>query len=282
MRCIHAEPLPRVNPACEDRDMDAAGAPFVDDFDGTELDTEVWIPHYLPMWSSRAESAACYSVARSELRLTIPPEQGLWCAGDHEPPLRVSGIQSGIYSGDVGSTEGQQPFRDGQRVRELQPTQWGWTPHYGLLEVRARMELSPRSMASVWMVGLEDRPERCGEICIFEVFGDALAEEDGRATAAVGMGIHPFRDPALTDEFEAPPLALDVTEFHVYTADWRPGRVDFMIDGQRVKTVDQAPDYPMQAMVAVFDFPDKADSAPPDHVPALVLDEVRGGPSAAD
>jgi hypothetical protein len=42
--------------------MDAAGASFVDDFDGTDLDTGVWIPHYLPMWSSRVESAACYSV----------------------------------------------------------------------------------------------------------------------------------------------------------------------------------------------------------------------------
>jgi hypothetical protein len=257
--------------------MDAIGERFVDGFDGPDLDTEVWIPHYLPMWSSRAESAACYSVAHSELRLTIPPDRGLWCAGEHYPPLRVSGIQSGVYSGEVGSTSGQQPFRDGQLVREFQPTQWGWTPHYGLLEVRARMELSPRSMASVWMVGLEDRPERCGEICIFEVFGDALAEEEGRQTAAVGMGVHPFRDPALTEEFEAAPIELDVTEFHVYAADWRPGRIDFLIDGRRVKTLGQAPDYAMQAMVAVFDFPDKAAPAPPDHVPALVVDEVRGG-----
>jgi hypothetical protein len=255
---------------------------FFDDFDGTDLDLEVWIPHYLPQWSSRALSAATHELAESELRLSIPPDQGLWCAGVHEPPLRVSGVQSGVFSGEVGSALGQQAFREGLLVREFQPAQWGWTPRYGLLEVRARMELSPRSMASVWMVGLEDEPERCGEICIFEVFGDALAEEDGRPTAAVGMGIHPFRDPALTDEFETPRLDLDVTEFHVYAADWRPGGVDFMIDGRRVKTVERGPDYPMQAMVAVFDFPDKADSASPDHVPALVLDEVRGGPSAAD
>ena len=71
-------------------------------------------------------------------------------------------------------------------VREAQPAQWGWTPHYGLLEVRARMDLSPRSMASVWMVGLEDEPARCGEICVFEVFGDALQTKDGGPTAAVG------------------------------------------------------------------------------------------------
>ncbi len=260
--------------------MGAAEETFADDFDGSDLDTEVWIPHYLPMWSSRAESAASYTVAGSELRLAIPPEHGLWCAADHDP-LRVSGIQSGVFSGEVGSTAGQQPFRDGLTVREFQPAQWGWTPHYGLLEVRARMELSPRSMAAVWMVGLEDRPERSAEICIFEVFGDALAEEGGRPTAAVGMGVHPFRDPAISDEFEAPRVAIDVSEFHVYGADWRPGRVDFLIDGEHVKSVDQAPDYPMQAMVAVFDFPERAESSPRDHVPALVVDRIRGGPPSA-
>ena len=246
---------------------------FSDHFDGPDLDRDVWIPHYLPQWSSRAESAATYAVEESALRLTIPPEQGLWCEGEHETPLRVSGIQSGVFSGEVGSTIGQQPFRDGLAVREFQPARWGWTPHYGTLEVRARMDLSPRSMASVWMVGLEDEPERCGEICIFEVFGDAL--RDG--TAAVGMGIKPFRDPALTDGFSAPRLEIDVAEFHVYAADWQPGRVAFSVDGRHVKTVDQAPDYPMQMMIGVFDFPDLAAAAPAGHTPAFVVDSVRGG-----
>ena len=250
---------------------------FRDDFDGPGLDTEAWIAHYLPMWSSRAESAATYAVAGSELRLTIAREQGWWCPGDHEP-LRVSGIQSGVFSGPVGSTIGQQPFREGAVVREFQPTHWGWTPRYGLLEVRARMDLSPRSMAAVWMVGLEDEPERCAEICVFEVFGEAIETAGGATTAAVGMGVHPFRDPAITDEFAAERVAIDVAGFHVYAADWRPGRVDFLVDGQRVKTVHQAPDYPMQMMVAVFDFPAKAASAPSDHVPELAVDYVRGRP----
>jgi hypothetical protein len=245
---------------------------FLDDFDGPDLDTEVWVPHYLPQWSSRAESAATYAVEGSELRLTIPPEQGLWCPEEHEEPLRVSGIQSGVYSGELGSTVGQQPFRDGLVVREQQPVQWGWTPEYGLLEVRARMELSPRSMASAWMVGLEDERNRSGEICVFEVFGDTLE---------IGSGVHPFRDPELTDEFSALPLAVDVAELHVYAADWQPGRVDFLVDGEHVKTVHQAPAYPMQMMVAVFDFPGKPDaSAWRDHVPALALDWVRGGAPA--
>jgi len=184
----------------------------------------------------------------------------VWCEGDHEPPLRVSGVQSGAH-------DGQQPFRDGQVVREPGPTWWGVTPQFGRLEVRARMELSPRSMASVWMVGLEDEPDRCGEICIFEVFGDA--------PRAIGMGIHPFRDPALTDDFRAPELDIDVREHHVYAADWRTGRVDFSVDGEPVRSVEQAPGYPMQFMVAVFDFPSKP--GPSDHVPLFAVDRVRVG-----
>ena len=135
------------------------------------------------------------------------------------------------------------------------------------------MELTPRSMASVWMVGIEDEPHRSGEICIFEVFGETL--RDGGA--AVGMGVHPFRDPALRDDFAAPQLDIDVAEFHVYAADWRPGRVDFFVDGAHMRTVEQAPDYPMQMMIGVFDFPAKPAAAEhADHVPRFVLDSVRG------
>ena len=74
--------------------------PFSDDFDAPELDRGAWLPHYLPHWSSREASAATYAVEGSELRLTIPPEQALWCADTHDdPPLRVSGVQSGSAVG---------------------------------------------------------------------------------------------------------------------------------------------------------------------------------------
>jgi hypothetical protein len=65
----------------------------IDDFDGAGLDADAWIPHYLPAWNSRSASAATFTVRNSVLTLSIPVAQGLWCAGDHEPPLRVSGIQ---------------------------------------------------------------------------------------------------------------------------------------------------------------------------------------------
>jgi hypothetical protein len=41
--------------------------------------------------------------------------------------------------------------------------------------------------------------------------------------------------------------------------------------------VRQAPDYPMQMIVAVFDFPEHRDAAAhAGHVPSLVVDWIRG------
>lgn len=250
---------------------------FVDDFTGSDLDLSVWVPHYLPQWSSRAQSAATYAVRDSCLQLTIPTGQGLWCPGEHDP-LRVSSVQSGVFSGPVGSTVGQQPHHDGALVREAQETLWGWTPRFGHLEMRARMDLTPRSMAAWWLVGLEDRPDRCGELCVVEVFGDALTAD----SAAVGMGVHPFRDPRLVDDFAAPRVPIDVGEFHSYTVDWGPDGATFSVDGMVLRTVDVVPDYPMQSMVAVFDFPDRAtpdDPAQAAHVPALVVDWIGTRPA---
>jgi hypothetical protein len=64
-----------------------------------------------------------------------------------------------------------------------------------------------------------------------------------------------------------------VCEPHDYAADWRPDNVTFSVDGETVRTVDQAPDYPLQFMVAVFDFP--ARPGPAVHVPLLAVDRIR-------
>ena len=56
---------------------------MIDHFE--RLDTDVWLPHYLPHWSSRAESAATCTVEDSELRLTIPVEQSRWSWWRPEP-----------------------------------------------------------------------------------------------------------------------------------------------------------------------------------------------------
>jgi hypothetical protein len=252
---------------------DGARLVFEDDFDAAQLDPDVWLPHYLPAWSSRAESAATYAIRDSCLHLTIPPSQGLWCAGDHKPPLRVSGIQSGNFSGPVGSTIGQQPYRDGVTVREQQQTFWGWTPEHGYIEIRARGAVTHRTMVAFWLAGIEDQPQRSAEICIGEMFGDGVVP--GESTA-VGLGLHAFRDPSVTEDFEAVRLPIDVADFHTYAVDWTADKVDFLVDGVLARTCAKPPAYPMQLMLGAFDFPEKSDGTDAEAVPALIVDYVRG------
>jgi hypothetical protein len=245
-------------------------------FDAGALNEDVWTAAYLPAWSSAREAAATYTVGDDGLRLTIPPGQPLWCPSLHDGPLRVSAVQSGNWSGPVGSSRGQQPFADGLTVQEAQLTRWGFTPHYGYVEVQCRAALTQRSMFSAWMVGLEDEPDRCGEICIVEVFGDTVtAGEDGQPEARLGSGIHAFRDPRLVEEFSAGPRQIDVSADHRYAVDWQPGRCAFLVDDVLVKTVDQAPGYPMQLILGVFDFPDHAPAGQAGvPVPELVVRRV--------
>ena len=260
---------PKVN-----RTMTTFGPDTIDErFGGPDLDPAVWVPAYLPAWSSWADAAATYALTPTGLQLSLPPDQGLWCPDRHRPPLRVSAVQTGNWSGPIGSTAAQQPFLDGLTVREEQPTMWGFTPHFGRLEVELSATIGPRSMFSAWMVGLELEPDDCGEICVVEVFGDTI--RDGQA--GLGCGIKQIRDPGLRQEFSADPRPLDVREPHVYAVDWQPGRVEFFLDGDHIRTTEQAPDYPMQLIIGLFDFPEHPDpdGLEPDE-PTLTVHRVVG------
>jgi len=245
-------------------------------FDGTTLDTSVWFPHYLPAWSSRAATRASFRVDSAGLTLDVPVDHPVWCPVDHQPPLRVSGVQSGNWSGPVGSRRGQQRFREGLVVREAQERFEGWLPTGGRVAIRARMTLSPRSMAALWMSGFEDDPEQheCGELCVFEVFGNALATDP--PSAEVGVGIKAFRDPALTQDFAAPRIAIDVSDFHTYAVDWDTDEAVFTVDDQEVRRCPHPPTYPLQLMLAVFDFPEWSVGDDDQLVPELVVEWVSG------
>jgi beta-glucanase (GH16 family) len=128
-------------------------------------------------------------------------------------------------------------------------------------------------MVAFWLVGLEDQPQRSAEICMAEMFGDAV--EPGESTA-VGMGLHAFRDPSIAEDFQAVRLPIDVADFHTYAVDWTADRVDFLVDGVQIRSCPRPPSYPMQLMIAVFDFPAKSIGADDEQVPALIVDYVRG------
>ena len=49
------------------------------------------------------------------------------------------------------------------------------------------------------------------------------------------MGVHPFGDPSLVDDFSSVRLPIDARTFHVYAMEWTPDRVAFFVDGDVVK-----------------------------------------------
>jgi hypothetical protein len=242
-----------------------------DEFAGPELDRDLWLPFHLPQWSSRAASAARYRLGDGLLRLVIDDDQPPWCP-EFDGGVRVSNLQTGVFSGPAGSALGQHRFSDAAVVREEQQEARLYTPRYGLFELRARVTDDPSSMCALWMIGFEDRPDRSAEICPMEIFGRDV-RPDG---AAVGMGLHPFGDPQIVDEFARRPVAGDVTDFHVYSVEWTPGHVAFFVDGGLVTVVEQAPAYPMQFMLGIYAFPGDDGRLPPASSPReFVVDWFR-------
>ena len=83
------------------------------DFAGGDLDRSVWVPYYLPHWSSRAASAATYVVRDGELRDAV----------------RVDALQRG---------EPAEPRRDVQRVHPVEDERVH-ASHPAVVRSRARL-----------------------------------------------------------------------------------------------------------------------------------------------
>jgi hypothetical protein len=228
---------------------------FEDRFGGDTLDQTRWLPYYLPHWSSREQSAARYELAGGHLHLLIAADQPPWCP-ELDGTTRVSSLQTGVFAGPVGSELGQLRFKPEAIVREAQENVRLYTPQFGLFALRAAAVADPDAMVALWMIGYEDRPERSAEICICEVFGKDVAPD----AASIGMGVHPWGDPTIVDDFEQVRLPIEATDFHEYAAEWTPDRVTFFVDGRACKTVAQSPQYPMQFMLGIYAFDGRDES----------------------
>jgi ketosteroid isomerase-like protein len=245
---------------------------FEDTFEGGSLDPDKWVPHYLPQWSTRERSAARYELDGRCLRLRIEEDQEPWCP-ELDGEVRVSSLQTGVFAGSLGSGVGQHRFSAEAVVREEQRSVRLYTPQYRRIELRARALDDPDSMVALWMIGYEDEPARSAEICVCEIFGrDVHADH-----TAVGMGVHPFGDPGIVDEFSAEAVAIDARELHRYSAEWTPELVAFSVDGELVKTVHQSPAYPMQLMLGIYEFPSERGERQAGRYPKeFVVESVRG------
>jgi hypothetical protein len=99
----------------------------------------------------------------------------------------------------------------------------------------------------------------------------------GRIDRAARHGERRPARPRMVDDFSRVSVPIDARELHLYAADWTPDGVEFSVDGQAVKTVRQSPDYPMQLMLGIYEFPPAGGEGRPGPYPkAFVVDHVRG------
>jgi hypothetical protein len=240
-----------------------------DEFDSFALDTTKWIPYYLPQWSSREQSKPNYLLHNGTLVLQITHEQQPWCP-EFDGGVKASSIQTGLFAGPVGSKQGQLQFSPNLVVRQAQTNTKLYTPRYGYFECRAKCSDLAGNHVSLWMIGYEETPQESGEIAMFEVFG----KDVNNRSATVCYGVHPWGDTTLTDEFYRDRRELDAIAFHIYALEWTPSHIDFYLDNQLTRRINQSPHYPLQIMLSIFELPGGDSGAA--HPRTFVIDYVRG------
>jgi hypothetical protein len=244
---------------------------FDEAFTNAVLDPDRWVAHYLPQWTTPERSAARYELQPAVLRLRIDADQPAWRVEDGE--LRVSNLQTGTFSGPLGSPIGQHRHRPDLIVRTAQPTRRLYTPSTGLVEAVLRASPDPTCMLALWLVGFEEEsPESSGEICVAELFGKAI----GPRRSGVRIGLKAHNDPRLRDDMEELALDLDATAWHSYAAEWTTERIRFFVDDRLVRTVHQRIDYPLQVMVDLFEFPEGTVRDPAAYPKLGEVNAVRG------
>ena len=97
-------------------------------FESNRLDVGRWVSHYLPQWTTPERSAARFDVGGGLLRLRIDVDQPEWREAD--AGVRVSNVQSGTWSGPLGSARGQHRHEEGLTVVSPLPRQLYWRRRY--------------------------------------------------------------------------------------------------------------------------------------------------------
>lgn len=236
---------------------------FDDQFSEGQLNESIWIGTHLPHWSSRAATKPNYKIANGQLTLFVADQQP-WCP-EFDGVTRVSNLQSAVTEAKLGDSFGQHRYKTGLKVREQQSSDYRALMLNGRLEIRARVSLTEQSVAALWLLGLEDKPENSGELCLFEIKSENLAENE----MLVGMGTKAYFDPRLSTDFTEFRVN-NPDEFHMYAVTKTSAGLAFEIDGQTVFSSTQTYDYPLQLMLGVYE-----SSGNLAHQPSMTVDYVR-------
>ena len=244
-----------------------------DDFTAPTLRTDLWVDHYLPHWTTPERSRARYGVTDAGLELRIDVDQLDWRPED--APLRVSNLQTGLFSGPVGSSRGTHRHRaDGLLVRTETPEISLWAPAAGRVDLRVSASIDAGCMLAAWLVGSEaESEEDAGEICLFEIDGSAIGSH-----TRVRTGVKAHGDPRLQTEMSEVSVPIDASKPHSWSALWDQDGVLIGCEGVVVFSSAQVLEYQLFLMVDLFEIEPR--SQPSAYPKTALVHSVRGWTSA--
>jgi hypothetical protein len=232
---------------------------FNDEFSGASLDNTKWLPQMLPHWSDPETAKARYTIDDGRLQLRIEAEQPRWREGAD----RASNLQTGHFTGQ---------FRWDKALNissKPAPVEL-YLPQYGYMETRLKALPVQGYHTALWLIGY-DAPQ-AGEIRVFEIHGSNIFPECSR----IDYGILAWNDPQLYDQCFEDWLPFNAAEYNIYAIDWTPEHVDFYVNNQHLRRLEQRLPYRMQLMLGLYQRPHEIDPTDSDFPKTCEVDYVRG------
>lgn len=202
---------------------------WMDEFDGTKLNTEDWnYEYHEPGW------------VNNELQEYVDSSENIYVK---DGKLVIQAIKTEDENGNVSYTSG--------RIN----TQNKHDYKYGRFEARAKVPSGKGFLPAFWMMPTDEsfygQWPKCGEIDIMEVLGDNLTTSHGT--------LH-FGEPHTQSQGSYTLKKGDfANEFHVFACEWEPGEIRFYVDGNLFHTekdwFTKRPGYGEIAYPAPYDQP---------------------------
>ncbi|WP_068775041.1 glycoside hydrolase family 16 protein [Paenibacillus sp. FJAT-26967] len=221
---------------------------FQEEFNSATLDTQKWLPYYLPHWTSdRTKAAARYTIENGNLVERIDADTPAWNPA-YDTTVRVSSIQT--YNRDW-----LHRFNGSMPNDHHEPEFNGYSTKYGYFEIRAKFSnAGGGGHQAWWLVGTQEDTDANGqttknsEIDIIESF---FSKPQTWRIAAYGWNDPDFL--SYWEGFEDPvPSGNPTEEFHIYGMEWTPTALNFYYDNQLYKTINQAPQSPMGMILGIY------------------------------
>ncbi|GAA2738230.1 family 16 glycosylhydrolase [Actinocorallia aurantiaca] len=217
---------------------------FSEEFDGTTLDTDRWLPYYLPHWTSEREKAkARYTIADGVLTERIDADTPAWNSR-YDTTVKISSIQT--YNKDWWHR-----FNGSMPNDHHEPDFNGYTTKYGYFEIRAKnSNVGGGGHQALWLVGTDDTTSASAnpEIDMVETF---FNKPNNWRIAAYGWGNPDFLSNWYLSD-AAVPSGSPTTEYHTYGMEWTPTELKFYYDGQLYRTIPDAPNMPMGMIMGIY------------------------------